>query len=157
MSIMFSTKITRKAKESLDGSLLPHSCKKSTAGLPTTADIMKKMTEEHKKTSEHALQNPAAESGPLKQSGFDDRLSSMLPSSYTEPQSAIDDVRRSKILNSRPPVYFCKLRTDDKHGHVDLCLHALLFRNSYRANLFFSKQSVLFLRGMSGSTALQLQ
>lgn len=106
------------------------------------------MTEKDKELPEDTQQSPGLESRPLQLSGTDGRLRSKLPPGYTKPSMYVDDVGRSCVLSCRLPAYFCGLVADDNYEYVASFLRASLIRDSHRANVSLSKQSVLFLRDM---------
>lgn len=64
---------------------------------PTTADFVKKETVEMNKSSNDTPGSQKEESDQIVHSDFDDRLSSKLQPGYTEPSTAIDEVRHSWV------------------------------------------------------------
>lgn len=106
------------------------------------------MTEEVNKTPEDTPQRPEAERRLSLHSGFDDQLSFRIPLSHIESSIANEHVRRSWVASCRRPARLCRLRADKKYEQVAMFLRAFPIQNSNRANIFLSKQSVLFLREM---------
>lgn len=94
-STTFSKIIIASAKNSSDGIRLQQCSVIRASEPPVAVAVLKKMAEEAKKTAEDTPQSTGADSGPLVHAGFDDRLSSRLLPSYTEPPISVDDVSHS--------------------------------------------------------------
>lgn len=146
-STTFTRIITGSTNRSSDRSRSQERSKPSTPDLPATSDDTTKMIEEAKKTPGDKPRYAEKEIMPLLYSCFDDRLRGKLPPGHTKPTIVIDAVSRSQVLNYLQLVCFCKLGSDEKCEHVEMLLRAFLLYYSHHANVFPSKQSVLFLQG----------
>lgn len=61
---------------------------------------------------------------------------------------ASDELTYQWVLNSHRPACFREPETDDKYKLLTPFLCASLIRSSYRENILWSKQTVLFLEDM---------
>lgn len=86
---------------------------------------MKKLTQEEDKTSDGLTNIPAAESQLLVLSTFDVRLSSMLPTSYTELSAVVEAISWLRFMDGRLLSGFRNLETDDNYEQVRPFLCAL--------------------------------
>lgn len=93
--------IIRIAKNSMDGSRSQNRDRTRAVEFPATADIIKEITWEPKKTSGDTPQSPEADSRPIVHSGFNDQLSVTLLPGYKKPIIAIYDVRCSYVFKCR--------------------------------------------------------
>lgn len=80
--------------------------------------------------------------------GFNDRLSRLIPLSFSKPSKAVDAISWSFVIYCRRPVFFRNLVTYYKYKHVAPFLRVFLFRDSHRENIFLPKHSMPFLRKM---------
>lgn len=145
---MYSTIITRSAKRSESGSHLQHCSKRSAEKRTATANLVKRMTEDDKKTTECMPPSFEAKFRASVHFFFDYQLSRKLLPGYTKLSMTIDDVSGPWVLNFLQPACVWKLRANEKHEHVILLLRAFCIRNSRCTIVFSSTHLVLHLRDM---------
>lgn len=112
-SISTSKIRTRSSKKSWDGSRSQQRSETGAAKPPVTADLVKKKTEEAKKTMKESAESGET-FGLVVHSSFDDHLSCTLPPGYTEASLTIDEVRGPLVCSYHESSSVCKLGTDCK-------------------------------------------
>lgn len=112
-----------------------------------TKDLIKKWYIMLKRTPDIISDRPEEASKRMLLSNLDDRLSSKLPTVYTDSPMSVNVINRSWFMNCHSTSFFRSMGTDGKYEHIILLLFALLMGDTEWENGFSSKQSARFLQG----------